>query len=53
MLDGSEWMRVSPDAVKGFNKVWRELCRKDSEISIRYQYHNTTEKEGEFLSFLI
>ncbi len=29
--------------VKGFNEVWCELCRKDSEITIRYQYKQAAE----------
>ena len=27
--------------VKGFNEAWRDSGRKESEISIRYQYHIT------------
>ena len=30
--------RVSFDVVKGFNEAWRNSGRKESEISIRYQY---------------
>ena len=39
--------------VKGFNEAWRNSGRKESEISIRYQYKDvkkpislTKEKEG-------
>ena len=28
--------------VKGFNEAWRNSGRKESEISIRYQYYFTS-----------